>query len=314
MNDNNTLTELYIKKERISMKKVILIFSFIFLMSTNYVNAEKFLIEADGYHTVSRKETIEFAEDAAVDNALKWAVEQIGVRISAYSEVVNKVLREDTVQRFASAVIQIKEKTLTPRVMGDDYRIYAHVICIVDTADLDKWEPPDIERQRKLEEDKARLEEQNKQLAKERDNANQQLGDLQKAVAAGDNGTPGWDYLETGDNAYLKGDVQKATNCWMKAWKKGNTSRASYGVPERALYRLAIYCWNRGSYQGFVNWMHEVPKVQGRGIMYRELYSHWIYPDTYKPRHNKKIDLTQMIKDKEYLACITGSKWQKYFK
>jgi len=296
------------------MKKVILMLGLMFSLFTSDASAEKFLIEADGYHTVSRKETIEFAEDAAVDNALKWAVEQIGVRISAYSEVVNKVLKEDTVQRFASSVIQIKEKSLTPRVVGDDYRIYAHVICVVDTADLDKWEPPDIERQRKLEEDKARLEERNKQLEKERDNASKQLGDLQKAIASGDNGTPGWDYLKTGDEAYLKGDEKRAIECWMNAWKKGNASRESYGVPEKALYRLAIRCWNAGSYQGFVNWMHEVPKAQGRGIMYRELYSHWIYPDTVKPRHHKKVDLVQMIKDKEYLACITGSKWQKYFK
>lgn len=123
-------------------------------------SAEEFMIEADGYHTLSRKETILEAEEAAVNDALRWAVEQIGVRISAYSEVVNKVLKEDTVQRFASSVVKIKEKTLTPKVMNDDYRIYAHVICVVNTDDLDRWEPPDVERQRRLEEDKKRLEKQ----------------------------------------------------------------------------------------------------------------------------------------------------------
>ena len=127
-------------------------------------SAEEFTIEADGYHTVSRKETILEAEEAAVNDVLRWAVEQIGVRISAYSEVVNKVLKEDTVQRFASSVVKIKEKTLTPKVMNDDYRIYAHVVCVVNTDDLDRWEPPDIERQRRLEEDKKRLKSENERL------------------------------------------------------------------------------------------------------------------------------------------------------
>lgn len=146
------------------MKKTILMLGLILTLFTSSVSAEEFIIEADGYHTVSRKETILEAEEAAVNDALRWAVEQIGVRISAYSEVVNKVLKEDTVQRFASSVVKIREKTLTPKVMNDDYRIYAHVVCVVNTDDLDRWEPPDVERQRRLEEDKKRLEEENKRL------------------------------------------------------------------------------------------------------------------------------------------------------
>ena len=146
------------------MKKTILMLGLILTLFTSSTSAEEFIIEADGYHTLSRKETILEAEEAAVNDALRWAVEQIGVRISAYSEVVNKVLKEDTVQRFASSVVKIKEKTLTPKVMNDDYRIYAHVVCVVNTDDLDRWEPPDVERQRRLEEDKKRLEEENKKL------------------------------------------------------------------------------------------------------------------------------------------------------
>lgn len=147
------------------MKKTILMLGLILTLFTSSVSAEEFIIEADGYHTVSRKETILEAEEAAVNDALRWAVEQIGVRISAYSEVVNKVLKEDTVQRFASSVVKIREKTLTPKVMNDDYRIYAHVVCVVNTDDLDRWEPPDVERQRRLEEDKKRLEAENKKLS-----------------------------------------------------------------------------------------------------------------------------------------------------
>ena len=149
----------------IHVKKTILMLGLILTLFTNSVSAEEFIIEADGYHTVSRKETILEAEEAAVNDALRWAVEQIGVRISAYSEVVNKVLKEDTVQRFASSVVKIREKTLTPKVMNDDYRIYAHVVCVVNTDDLDRWEPPDVERQRRLEEDKKRLEAENEKLA-----------------------------------------------------------------------------------------------------------------------------------------------------
>ena len=145
------------------LKRILMILA-LTLSIFSTASAEEFTIEADGYHTLSRKETILEAEEAAVNDALRWAVEQIGVRISAYSEVVNKVLKEDTVQRFASSVVKIKEKTLTPKVMNDDYRIYAHVVCVVNTDDLDRWEPPDVERQRRLEEDKKRLEAENEKL------------------------------------------------------------------------------------------------------------------------------------------------------
>lgn len=299
------------------IKKLLFIICMIIAYPFSTASAEKFLIEADGYHTVSRKETIEFAEDAAVDNALKWAVEQIGVRISAYSEVVNKVLVEDTVQRFASSVIQIKEKTLTPRIMNDDYRIYAHVVCVVDTADLDKWEPPDVERQRRLEEDKARLEEQNQKLREEKDASDRKFQKVVEEVVQNEGGTPGWDYLASGDKAYLNGDVETAQQEWIKAWKKGNISRGSYGVPEKACHRLAIVSWNKGIYNGFVNWLFAAKEAsfEHRGtLMFNELYSHWIYPDTTKPMHNKKINLKQLIKDKKYNVCLSGTGWEKYFK
>jgi hypothetical protein len=144
--------------------KIAFLLGLMLVLFASSASAEEFVIEADGYHTVSRKETIMEAEDAAVNDALRWAVEQVGVRISAYSEVVNKVLKEDTVQRFASSVVKIREKTITPRVMNDDYRIYAHVVCTVNTDDLDKWEPPDVERQRRLENDLRAERERNEKL------------------------------------------------------------------------------------------------------------------------------------------------------
>ena len=148
------------------MKRILtLMAGLMFFMSP--VHAESFLVEATGYHTVSRNESINIAEDSAVNDALKFCCEQVGVRISAYSKVINKVLAEDTVERFSSSVVKIREKNLSKRIVNDEIQVVAHVKAIVNTDDLEKWEPPDVAMRKQLEEDKKRLYAENLVLREE---------------------------------------------------------------------------------------------------------------------------------------------------
>ena len=129
------------------MKKFILAFILWSLVSTCY--AEEFIINAEGYHTVSRSETIEEARQIAIKDAIRWGTEQIGIRVKSYTEVIDKVLVEDTVERFLSEVMEIRDERTTLKVNGDNIEITANVTCIISREKLDAWNPEedkDMER------------------------------------------------------------------------------------------------------------------------------------------------------------------------
>lgn len=284
------------------MKKIILMLGLILTLFTSSVSAEEFIIEADGYHTVSRKETILEAEEAAVNDALRWAVEQIGVRISAYSEVVNKVLKEDTVQRFASSVVKIKEKTLTPKVMNDDYRIYAHVVCVVNTDDLDRWEPPDVERQRRLEEDKKRLEKERDDRELElwyyRANAvaqegvevmNENYSNRHKVETVKGNPTVAKQHLQKADSLLREGKMNDAIKEYQVAWE----ANPKDAIP---MYRIAAILWNNKNYFRFYHIVDATEKCNNNDWYYK--IWNWL-SDISEKKENapEHIDLIQYIAD-----------------
>lgn len=148
------------------MKSVFLVLT-ILLTLTSSVYAEKFTVEAKGYHIMSRNESLDKAEESALKDALRSATEMVAVRVSSYSNVINNVLVEDKIETFASAVVQIKEKSFTPTTENGIIKVQAYVLAIVDTSDLEKWEPPDIAMRKQLEIDKERLRKENIELNKE---------------------------------------------------------------------------------------------------------------------------------------------------
>jgi len=279
----------------------------IILLLSGTASAEQFIIEADGYHTASRKESISFAEKAATDDALKWAVEQIGIRISAYSEVVNKVIKNNEVERFSSSVIDIKNVSFTPKVVEDDYRIYAHVICVVDTSELDKWEPPDVVRQRMLEEDSNRLRNENQQLQREIENTNRLAEgervrqiDLYNKQLRNNYKGPSIGMMIDEARRKLKGALsyenrhtQEAENMLNEAWNLArNNGFGDYCV--LCQETLAALAWNRGDYNNFYALLlaATVENATGEHLWLDDIYS-WVALDNngnIVPRHNKKID------------------------
>lgn len=128
--------------------KFILAFVLWSLVSTCY--AEEFIINAEGYHTVSRNETIEEARQIAIKDAIRWGIEQIGIRVKSYTEVIDKVLVEDKVERFLSEVVETKDERTTLKVNGDNIEIIANVTCIINREKLDAWNPEEDEDIKKI--------------------------------------------------------------------------------------------------------------------------------------------------------------------
>lgn len=130
------------------MKKFIIALLLWSVMSTCY--AEDFIINAEGYHTVSRNETIEEAKELAIKDAIRWGIEQIGIRVKSYTEVIDKVLVEDNVERFLSEVVETKDEQTTLKVNGDNIEITANVTCIINREKLDAWDPEEDKDMEKI--------------------------------------------------------------------------------------------------------------------------------------------------------------------
>lgn len=130
------------------MKKFIIALLLWSVMST--CHAEDFIINAEGYHTVSRNETIEEAKELAIKDAIRWGIEQIGIRVKSYTEVIDKVLVEDNVERFLSEVVETKDEQTTLKVNGDNIEITANVTCIINREKLDAWDPEEDKDMEKI--------------------------------------------------------------------------------------------------------------------------------------------------------------------
>lgn len=139
---------------------LMIIIFLIILLVPSICLSEKITVEAEGYHYVENGETLEVAQDNALKESLRWAVEQVGVRLSSYTEVVNQMVISDEVEVLASALVQVREKKFEPVIEGNRIKIIARIVAVIDTSDLDKWSPPDIERRKQLEKDNGELKEE----------------------------------------------------------------------------------------------------------------------------------------------------------
>lgn len=123
----------------------------IILLSSNVCSSEKVTVTVTGFHFVEEGETLEQAQDKAYNDALRRAVEQVGMRISSYSVVINSMIEHDEIETAASAIVQVSNKSFKPIVEEQRIKIAAVITAVVDTKDLDNYEPPDIEHRKRLE-------------------------------------------------------------------------------------------------------------------------------------------------------------------
>lgn len=171
------------------------------LFNCSIASAEKFLVEATGEHLMSRNEKLDEAEELALHDALRNCCQQVGVHITAYTTVINNMVSEDRIDVFSSNVVKIKKKTYDRKIEHNEIIVTATVQAIVDTADLEKWQPPDREMQQKLEEDKRRLHEENRVLREE----NETLSAENERLSIGHTG------LNSAERTVVKQTLEKST-------------------------------------------------------------------------------------------------------
>lgn len=146
---------------------LLLLFFLLLLLISPVAAAEKISVSATGFAYQNERDTLSIAQDEAQKQALRNAVEQIGVRVSSYSTVVNQMLQEDELEISAAAVLAVKDKKFKPVIEGNRIKVICTMVVIVDTKDLEGWEPPDLEKRRQAE--------------RERDAAKQEVEDIKRS-------------------------------------------------------------------------------------------------------------------------------------
>lgn len=118
------------------------ILSFLLMLSFSKVSfAEEVFISESYSYALQENEVIRDAEDKAINMALRKVFVTLGSKIKSYTTVIDKVLAEDKIERFSSAIAKIQKKVIEPGF--DQYNrlvINVSVEAIIDTADIDKWE------------------------------------------------------------------------------------------------------------------------------------------------------------------------------
>jgi len=87
------------------MKKILLLLICLMSLSTICFAETKEII-VEGTYTAGDNDTIKSAEDMALNNAKRAALEQFGVNIESTTEVKNMQLTQDKIQTFASGNLQ----------------------------------------------------------------------------------------------------------------------------------------------------------------------------------------------------------------
>lgn len=121
------------------MKKICFFLAVIsvFMISMPNCYAEKYNIHADGEYTMSDVETVEIAQDRALNYAMQSAIEQAGVYVESYTKVINASVAQDEITVISSHVVKVIEKRFEKSIdSNNNIHIIVHIRAEVDTDDF----------------------------------------------------------------------------------------------------------------------------------------------------------------------------------
>lgn len=127
------------KKEELKvMSKIIMFLMAFMLMLPATSHANIYRVEADGDYIMGYGESRELAEQKAIEDAKRYAVEKVGTYVESYSATKNLQLTEDEVRTVAAAILRMEsDPVVTFSTNADDWRCHAHIFVLVDDSNID---------------------------------------------------------------------------------------------------------------------------------------------------------------------------------
>ena len=121
-------------------------------------------VEAEGFYKMGdgMEERMDIAQQMAIEDAVRAAKEKAGVFVEAFSDVRSGQLTRDEIRAITATVLEVKDSKVYPEVVADGtmLRYHAHVVALVDTANVTDF-------LKRSGEEKYRIVEQNKEMDRE---------------------------------------------------------------------------------------------------------------------------------------------------
>lgn len=121
------------------MKKwsVLLVVLLLSVFTCNFACAETKEITATGEYNMGESETLLVAKERAVYLAMQNAVEQAGVYVESYTQVINMAVAKDEVKMIASGIVEVIDKKYDRKISdtGGDF-VRATITCKVNTDNV----------------------------------------------------------------------------------------------------------------------------------------------------------------------------------
>ena len=109
------------------------------IVSPSFVAAEVRSFHGTGAYTMSAFETINVAEQHALEAAEQNAIEQAGVYVSSFTKTENLKVTKDEVTVLTNGILRVTSKTFKKSMTGDgEIRIEANIDATIDTDEIEK--------------------------------------------------------------------------------------------------------------------------------------------------------------------------------
>lgn len=129
------------------------------LWTAGLVSAEVKDFHGSGEYTMSKYETQTVAEERAVKEAERDALEQAGVYVESYTKTENMQVKKDTITVLTNGIMKITKRNITTDVTpAGDIRVKAEITATIDTDDINK-NLKDTAAMEKLQEEYDELQE-----------------------------------------------------------------------------------------------------------------------------------------------------------
>ena len=117
------------------MRKMwLLILLLVLLSHTCYAETKE--IVAEGTYIMGDGETSTVAQDKALLNAKRTAIEQAGIYIESYSQTVNYQLTKDEINTLSSGMMQITTQSVVREFQGNTLKFIASIHCYIQIDDV----------------------------------------------------------------------------------------------------------------------------------------------------------------------------------
>ena len=158
------------------MKKWLVAFllTLVIAIFTQEAFAAEHNISATGTYVAGSSETLDSAKQHAMEDAMRQAIEQVGVLVVSYSKTHNMILTDDEVMLISSKIVKIQNKKFDIMLLSDcEIRVMVYIDVVVDTKGIDD----DV---LKLKRDNQRLVQENSSLKELNDRKDEKIKTKEK--------------------------------------------------------------------------------------------------------------------------------------